>query len=225
VPHGTLIPGQVVKLMPRAHVESWDKAQSTGRPSRVLSRWRPCGALVFAPLAGHHRLREVATAMASPSEGLALLGVTPPQRSTLAAAQARRPAALYHSLLATLYARCQVVAPGHGVRFTTPRFAVDSTTISRCLTLGPWARFRTTNGASKMPTRLEHAGHRPACVVITAGKRSDSATARGPFQPTGRIVARDRGSIDAQFLCRRPQDGVYCVTRQQVNATFTVTAR
>jgi hypothetical protein len=211
--------------MPRAHVESLDKTHSTGRPSRVLSRWSQFGALVFAQLAGRHSLRDVVTAMASQSEALAPLGVTPPKRSTLAEANERRPAALYHSLFAALYARCQAVAPGHSFRFKNPLFSVDSTTISLCLNLFPWARFRTTKGAIKVHTLLDHAGHLPAFVVITEGKRSDIAIARGLALPTGSIVAMDRGDIDDKFLFRLTQDGVYVVTRQKVNAKFKVTAR
>jgi hypothetical protein len=176
-------------------------------------------------LAGRHSLRDVVTAMAAQSEALAPLGVTPPKRSTLAEANERRPATLYHRLFATLYARCQGVAPGHGFRFKNPLFSADSTTISLCLNLFPWARFRTTKGAIKVHTLLDHAGHLPAFVVITEGKRSDIAIARGLKLPKGSIVAMDRGYIDYQFLVRLTQDGVYFVTRQKVNAKFKVTAR
>src|ERR687895_1861248 len=111
--HGNTVLAQVLKLIPRSQIEALDKVHGTGRPSRALSRWSQFGALVFAQLAGRHSLRDVVTAMASQSEALAPLGVTPPKRSTLAEANERRPAALYHSLFTTLYARCRAVAPGH----------------------------------------------------------------------------------------------------------------
>jgi len=223
--HSTSILGQVLKLMPRAHIESLDKTYSTGRPSRVLSRWSQVGALVFAQWAGRHSLRDVVTAMASQSDALAPLGVSPPKRSTLAEANERRPAALYQSLFATLYARCQAVAPGHGLRFKNPLLSLDSTTISLGLNLFPWAHFRTAKGAIKVHTLLDHAGHLPAVVVMTAGKGSDIAMARGLQLPKGSIVAMDRGYIDYRFLFRLTQDGVYFVTRQKINAKGQVTAR
>jgi hypothetical protein len=225
VTHGTLLRGHVCKLMPRAHLASLDKPSSPGRPSRVLSRWSQFGALVFAPWAGRHSLRAVVTAMAAPSAARAPLGVTPPQRSTLAEAKERRPAPLYHRLFAPLDARGQGVAPGHGFRFKHPLFSVDSTTIARCLNRLPWARVRTTTGAITVQTRLDHAGHLPAFVVSTEGKRCAIALARGLKLPTGRSVAMDRGDIASQFLVRLTQDGVYCVTRQKVNAKCKVTAR
>jgi hypothetical protein len=201
-----------------------DKTYRTGRPSRVRSRWSPFGALVFAPWAGRHRLRDVVTALASPADALAPLGVTPPKRSTLAEAHARRPAALDHRLLAALYARGQAVAPRHGFRCNNPRCSVDRPTSALGVNRWPWARFRTAQGAITVHTRLEHAGHLPALVVITAGQQRALAMARGRERPKGRMVAMDRGDSDSQCLCRLPQDSVSCVTRQQVNATCTVPA-
>ncbi len=223
--HGTIILGQVLKMIPRSHIESLDNAYGTGRPSRVLSRWSQFGALVFAQLAGRHSLRDVVHALASQAKALTPLGLTAPKRSTLAEANERRPAALYQALFATLYARCQAVAPGHGFRFQSPLFSLDSTTISLCLSLFPWARFRRAKGAVKVHTLLDHAGYIPAFVVITEGKRSDITVARELQLSRDSIVTMDRGYIDYQFLFRLTQDGVYFVTRQKVNAKVKVTAR
>jgi Transposase DDE domain/Domain of unknown function (DUF4372) len=212
-------------MPPRSYIESLDNEPGTGRRSRVLSRWSQFGAMVFAQVAGRHSLRDVVHGMAAQSRALAPLRLTPPKRSTLAEANNRRPATLYHTLLLTLYTRCQVVAPGHGFRVKNPLYSRDSTTISLCLSLFRWARFRTAKGAIKLHTLLDHAGHIPAFGVITEGKRSDIAIARGLQLPKGSIVALDRGYIDCRFLYRLTQDGVYFVTRQKVNAKGKVTER
>ena len=224
--HSTTILGQVLKLISRSQIEALDKVHGTGRPHmRGLSRWSQFGALVFAQLAGRHSLRDVAYSLASQADALAPLGLRPPKRSTLAEANARRPMALYQALFATLYARCRAVAPKHRFRFKNPLFSLDSTTISLCLSLFPWACFRTTKGAIKVHTLLDHAGHVPAVVVLTEGKRSDLAVARGLHLPVDSIVTMDRGYIDYQFLFHLHQQGVYFVTRQKVNAQVRVTAR
>ena len=223
--HGTTILGQVLKMIPRSHIESLDNAYGTGRPSRVLSRWSQFGALVFAQLAGRQSLRDVVNSMAAQSTALAPLCLAPPKRSTLAEANERRPATLYYALFATLYSRCRALAPRHGFRFKNPLFSLDSTTISLCLSLFPWARFRRAKGAVKVHILLEHAGYIPAFAVITEGKRSDITVARELQLPRDSIVAMDRGYIDYQFLFRLTQDGVYFVTRQKVNAKVKVRAR
>jgi Domain of unknown function (DUF4372) len=87
--HSTTILAQVLTLVSRSHIEALDKVHGTGRPSRGLNRWSQFGALVFAQLAGRHSLRDVACALASQANALALLGLRPPTRSTLAEANAR----------------------------------------------------------------------------------------------------------------------------------------
>jgi DDE family transposase len=133
--------------------------------------------------------------------------------------------ALYQALFAMLYTRCRDVAPKHRFRFKNSLFFLDSTTISLCLSLCPWARFRTTKGAIKVHTLLDHAGHVPAVVVLTEGKRRDLAVARGLYLPVDSIVTMDRGDIAYQLLFPWHQQGVYVVTRQKVNAHVHVTAR
>jgi Transposase DDE domain/Domain of unknown function (DUF4372) len=222
---GNTVLAQVLQLIPRSQIEALDKVHGTGRPSRMLSRWSQFGALVFAQLAGRHSLRDVVCSLAAQANALAPLGLRPPQRSTLAEANARRPAVLYQELFATLYTRCRTVAPKHRFRFKSPLFSLDSTTISLCLSLFPWAHFRTTKGAIKVHTLLDHAGHIPAFVVVTEGKRSDLAVARGLHLPVGSIVAMDRGDIDYRFLFHLHQEGLYFVTRQKGKAHVNVTAR
>ena len=222
---GNIVLAQVLQLIPRSQIEALDKVHGTGRPSRVLSRWSRFGALVFAQLAGRHSLRDVVCSLAAQANALAPLGLRPPQRSPLAEANARRPAALYQELFTTLYTRCRTVAPKHRFRFKSPLFALDSTTISLCLSLFPWARFRTTKGAIKVHTLLDHAGHIPAFVVVTEGTCSDLAVARRLPLPVGSMVAMDRGYIDYQFLFHLHQEGLYFVTRQKVNAPVNVMAR
>jgi putative transposase len=116
------------------------------------------------------------------------------------------------------------VAPSHGFRFKNPLFSVDSTTISLCLNLFPWVRFLTAKGAIKVHTLLNHAGYLPAFGVITEGKQSASAMARGLELRKGSMVAMDRGYLDYKLLFRLTQDGVYFVTHQKVNAKVQVTA-
>jgi hypothetical protein len=222
--HGNIVRAQVLPLIPRSPIEALDKVHGTGRPRRVLSRWSPFGALVFAQWAGRHSLRDVVCSRVAQANVLAPLGLRPPPRSTRAEANARRPAALYQELLTTLYTRCRTVAPTHRFRFKSSLFSRDSTPLSLGLSRFPWARCRTTTGAMKVHTLLDHAGHIPAFAVVTEGKRSALAVARGLHWPVGSRVAMDRGDIDDQVLCHGHQEGLDCVTRQQVNAHVNVMA-
>jgi Domain of unknown function (DUF4372)/Transposase DDE domain len=223
--HGHIVLAQVRQLIPRAPIEAWDTVHGTRRPRRVLSRWSPFGALAFAQLAGRHCLRDVVGSLVAQANALAPLGLRPPPRSPRAEAHARRPAALYQERLTTLYTRCRTVAPTHRFRCHSSLFALESTIISRGLSLVPWARFRTTTGAMQVHTLLDPAGHLPAFVVVTAGNRRELAVARGLHGPVGSMVAMDRGDLDDQGLGHRHQEELYVVTRQKVHAQANVMAR
>jgi len=52
-------------------------------------------------------------------------------------------------------------------------YALDSTTIDLCLSLFPWARFRSTKAAVKLHTLLDLRGNIPCFVHVSPGKMHD----------------------------------------------------
>jgi hypothetical protein len=56
---------------------------------------------------------------------------------------------------------------------------LDSTTISLCLSLFDWAKYKTRKGAVKMHTLLDYDGNLPAYVLVTDGKTADNKGAYG----------------------------------------------
>jgi hypothetical protein len=53
-------------------------------------------------------------------------------------------------------------------------YALDSTTIDLCLTLFPWADFRSTKSAVKMHTLLDLRGPIPSFIHVSNGKMADA---------------------------------------------------
>ena len=53
------------------------------------------------------------------------------------------------------------------------RYALDSSTIDLCLSLFPWAPFRSTKAAVKLHTLLDLRGNIPAFIHISDGKLHD----------------------------------------------------
>ncbi len=56
-------------------------------------------------------------------------------------------------------------------RIKSKIFLLDSTTISLCLSLFDWAKYKTAKGAVKLHTLLDYDGNLPAYVNITDGSR------------------------------------------------------
>jgi hypothetical protein len=61
----------------------------------------------------------------------------------------------------------------HPFKFKNKLLSLDSSTISLCLSLFPWAKFRRTKGAIKLHLLLDHDGYLPTFAYISNGKKHD----------------------------------------------------
>ena len=85
-------------------------------------------------------------------------------------------------------------------------YALDSTTIDLCLSLFPWAHFRSTKSAVKMHTLLDLRGNIPSFIHISNGKMHDVNVLDMLAPEAGAIYVMDRGYVDfaACMNCIRP---------------------
>lgn len=120
-----------------------------------------------------------------------------PGKSTLSYANKNRPWQMYKDLFYETYEWCRSTTPvKHKFRFKNKLLSLDSTTISLCLSLFPWAKYRRTKGAVKLHLLLDHDGYLPSYAYMSNGKKHDVAVARKfPLAP-GSIVTMDRGYTD-----------------------------
>lgn len=110
----------------------------------------------------------------------------------------------------------------HKFRFKHKLLTLDSTTISLCLTLFPWAKFRRTKGAVKLHLLLDHEGYLPTFACISTGKKHEVKQARSvPLSP-GSIVVIDRGYSDYSLFTFWIEKGIFFVTRLKDNAEYEV---
>jgi len=184
--------------------------------------------MLFCQLAQAKSLREISGGLASCLGKLRHLGVkSAPNKSTLSYANAHRPWQLFQDLFYQLFQFCQQAAPGKAkrFRFKNKLLSLDSTTIPLCLTLFPWAHFRTTKGAVKLHMLLDHDGYLPSFACITDGKKDDRSVAGGMSLAKGSIVAVDRGYTDFGLFGRWTENGIFFVTRQKENADYIVLER
>ncbi len=110
----------------------------------------------------------------------------------------------------------------HKFRFKNKLLSLDATTISLCLTLFPWAKFRRAKGGVKAHVLLDHDDYLPACVLLTEAKRSDVKLADSFTLNPGSLVAMDGGYTDYALFGRWTVAGIYFVTRFKDNAAYEV---
>ena len=92
-------------------------------------------------------------------------------------------------------------------------YALDSTTIDLCLSLFPWARFRSTKAAIKLHTLLDLRGPIPTMISITEGKQADVRVLDELIPEPGAFYVMDRGYLDFARLYCLVLAGAFFVTR------------
>ncbi len=116
------------------------------------------------------------------------------------------------------------MTPKHKFRFNNPLYTIDASTIDLCLSVFPWAKFRTTKGAIKMHCLYDHAGALPTFLTVTDGKRHDVRVVKDnafPLLPDS-IVSVDKAYIDYKWLNSLDEKGVWFVTRAKTNIDYAV---
>lgn len=224
--HSNTIFRQLLQLVDR-HV--FTRVERTGfqgtRPCRSLNRWQQFTAMMFAQLAGVSSLRDITQQFEGQAKRLYHLGLRTVKRSTLADANAGRPAEFFEAIFQAQYARCAALAPKKRFHFQNKLYSFDSSVIDLCLSMFPWAKFRRTKGGIKLHTVLDHDGYIPAFVHITNAKVADVTAAKLLKLPAGSIVVMDRGYVDFSLFSQLREKGILFVTRMKRGMRYRVVER
>jgi len=86
-----------------------------------------------------------------------------------------------------------------------------------CLTLFPWARFRSPKAAVKLHTWLDWRGPIPTRIAISDGQQADVGMLDERSIAPGAFSVRDRGDMDFARLYRLTLAGAFLVTRAKAS--------
>ena len=151
---------QLLQHFPRTEFAAPVKKRDAEHAAKGFTCWTQFVAMLFCQLERADSLREICNGLACCLGRLVHLGIAKaPRRSTLSYANEHRPAALFEDLFWTALARFReqqgLCSRKHKFRFKNKLLSLDSTTISLCLTLFPWAKFRRAKGGVKAHVLLD----------------------------------------------------------------------
>jgi len=178
--------------------------------------WDQFLAMAFAQLTYRDSLADIEICLRSRPDQLYHMGFrSTVAHSTLADANRSRDWRIYHDLAQTLIPRARRLYADEpfGVELAQTVYALDSTTIDLCLSLFPWARFRSTNAAVKLHTLLDLRGPIPTMIAISDGKQADVGVLDELLLEPGAFYIMDRGYVDFDRLYRFVLAGAFFVTR------------
>jgi len=200
--------------------------------ARVVARYHgdhsvqtfPCAeqyrAMAFAQLTYRESLRDIEACLSAQPAKLWHMGFRGPvRRSTLADANQARDWRIYAEFAQRLIAQARRLYAGESLLadLNNTVYALDSTTIDLCLSLFPWAHFRSTKAAVKMHTLLDLRGNIPSFIHISDGKLHDVHALDMLVPEAGAIYVMDRGYVDFARLYRLNEAGAFFVTRAKSN--------
>ena len=179
--------------------------------------------MAFAQLTYRESLRDTVTCLRSQNSKLYRMGIrSKVSKSTLADANEVRDWRIYSDfaqhligIARKLYQKEQLV-----VDIEQTVYALDSTTIDLCLSVFPWAHFRTAKAAVKLHTLIDLKGNIPTFIHISNGKLHDvNVLDVLPIEP-GSIYLMDRGYVDFTRLYRITKSLAFFVTRAKSTFKF-----
>jgi Transposase DDE domain/Domain of unknown function (DUF4372) len=177
-------------------------------------------AMAFAQLTFRESLRDIEACLSAQPAKLLHMGFHGAvRRSTLADANEVRDWRIYAEFAQRLIAQARRLYTGESLLgdLNNTVYALDSTTIDLCLSLFPWAHFRTTKAAVKMHTLLDLRGNIPSFIHISDGKLHDVHALDMILPEAGAIYVMDRGYVDFARLYGLHQAGAFFVIRAKSN--------
>jgi hypothetical protein len=216
---------QIISKLDRNIFSKLVKELRTDKHQKGFSSWTHLVSMLFCQFAKSQSVRDISNGLRSATGNLNHLGINrAPSKSTISYQNKHRDwelfRAYYYKLLGSLGQ--QVGFKQVKFKIKSKIFLLDSTTISLCLSIFDWAKYKTAKGAVKMHTLLDFDGNLPAYVNITDGKTADNKGAYDIPLLKGSVIVADRFYNDLSLLNVWDSKGVYFVIRHKENMQYTV---
>lgn len=214
---------QLLQFLPRHEFNLCVRRYRGEYRARSFTAFDQFLCLAYAQLSGRESLRDIETCLNSHREKLYHIGFRGAvARSTFADANERRDWRIFQDFGQVLIGMAQQMYRDEplAIELRQPLFAFDSTTIDLCLSLFPWAEFRTTKAAVKMHTLVDLRGIIPTFVAVTTGKVHDVKMLDEMPVTEDAIYTMDRGYVDFARLYAIHRQGAFFVVRAKDNLRY-----
>ncbi len=194
---------QIISKLDRNIFNKLVQEKQTDKHQKGYNSWTHLVSMLFCQFAKSQSIRDISNGLRSATGNLNHLGIIKaPSKSSVSYQNKHRDWTLfqeyYYGLLSHLSAQSGFKQTKF--RIKSKIFLLNSSTISLCLCLFDWARYKTAKGAVKMHTLLDYDGNLPAYVNITNGKTADNKGAYDVPLLKGSVIVADRFYNDFPLL-------------------------
>lgn len=220
---GRTLFAQLLDLAPHNAFRQCVERYDGNRRVRSFTCWDQFLCMAFAQLTYRESLRDIEACLNAAPERLYHMGIRGTvSRSTLADANERRDWRIYSDFAQVLIREARDLYAGDSLGFDLAEtvYAFDSTTIDLCLSVFPWARFRSEKAGIKLHTLLDLRGSIPTFIHMSGGRVNDVNILDHLTPESGSIYVLDRGYVDYPRLHQLSQSAASFVIRAKANMGF-----
>lgn len=225
---GKTVFAQIMQLIPRREFNEIVTRYKGDYRVRNLSSHDQFLVMCMAQYADKNSLRDIeaslnALAMVKKLYHCGISYAVP--RNTLAKANENRDWHIYAELGEVLIKKVRPLYAKDKFRLDIDNmvYAFDSTTISLCLKLCPWAKFRKNKGGIKIHTQIDLRGNLPVFIHLTQASVHDVNAMDEMYIEMGAIYLMDKGYVDFFRLFNNiHKNGAFFVTRAKDNMQYKV---
>jgi len=216
---------QIVSQLDRNSFNRFVNKHQTDKHEKGYNSWTHFIAMLFCQFAKSQSIRDISNGLRSATGNLNHLGIhKAPSKSSISYQNKHRSWELFRDYYYWLLEHLGQQKDFKQVKFRIKSkiFLLDATTISLCLSIFDWAKYKTAKGAIKMHTLLDFDGNLPAYVNITEGKTADNKGAYDIPLLKGSVIVADRFYNDFYLLNVWDSRKVFFVIRHKENLQYNV---
>lgn len=214
---------QIISRLDHSIFQKLVKDKQTDKHQKGFNSWTHLVSMLFCQFAKSQSVRDISNGLRSATGNLNHLGIQKaPSKSSISYQNKHRSWELFRDYYFQLFQYLGQQAGFKQVKFRIKSkiFLLDSTTISLCLSLFDWAKYKTAKGAVKMHTVLDYDGNLPVYVNITDGKTADNKGAYDIPLIKQSVVVADRYYNDFSLLNVWDSNQVFFVIRHKENIQY-----
>lgn len=184
--------------------------------------------LLYYHLSGKNSIRDIVLSLKSRNNLWYHFGLKSVSRNNLSYAMQHRDAEIFRQtffLLLNKYVNEKGIGMDKRFKFKNPLKAIDSTTISLCLNIFDWAKYRKSKGGVKLHTSYDIKNQIPEFVDFSNAIRHDITKWKEYPIIADAIYAMDKGYIYFKFLQKINKNKAFFVTRTKINTKYRIIKR
>jgi hypothetical protein len=220
---------QIIDLIPRPKLRAVIDQYKTDKGCHKYRTYDQLVALTFGQLNNSKSLRDISAGIGVCGTFIADLGLDQsPARSTMSDGNKKRDYHVFEALYGKLYTHYKKQLSQRGLASELKELEncriklVDSSTVTVCLAMFDWAKYRTAKGGIKLHTCIDDEILVPEVVNITEASLHDSKGFEHLIFAPKTVIVEDRAYYNFQLMKSRINADNTFVTRIKNNTLYTV---